>query len=482
MFNRRSYTVSRMVTRQRPTITCGLQIVVCALLSIFVWLIACNQQPISAAQRPNILFVLADDLGWNDVGFHGSEIETPYLDQLAESGVVLDQHYVTPVCSSTRAALLSGRYPSRFGCVGPTNNRVFPQDTVTLATALQTQGYETCITGKWHLGSLPQWGPRQHGFQYSYGCLAGGVDQYLHLYKKGPFSRTWHRNDQLIEEEGHTTDLFVRQAIQWIESKRDTPFFIYIAFTAVHVPLQEPPEWLGRYEGQYDQSSHSRMHFAACATHMDNAIGQMLDALDRTGQRENTIVIFTSDNGGQHKWQDKGTYPGKYFDCPVLGDNRPLRGWKHQLYEGAIRVPTIVHWPNELQPHLVKQPCHIVDWMPTLASLAGYAPETDLRWDGQDIWPSIRHQETPLASRDFYWKIAHGSAVRDGNWKLIVRPRKQGRDTQLFDLSTDPNEKHNLARKRSDKVAAMQTLLARHQSLDRKKTLSFKPTIPKSTP
>ena len=162
----------------------------------------------------------------------------------------------------------------------------------------------------------------------------------MHQYKKGPFRQTWHRDDELFDEEGHSTELFAQQAIRWIETKRDGPFFIYVAFTAVHVPLQEPDEWLSRYEEKI--KTPSRRHFAACATHMDDAIGRMLAALDRSGQRDNTLIIFTSDNGGQKRWQPKGKYPGEYFPCPVLADNRPLRGWKAEVYEGGVRVPTLV--------------------------------------------------------------------------------------------------------------------------------------------
>ena len=445
------------------------------LLALVVLLVSGSEVWGDSTSRPNILFILADDLGWKDVGYHGSEIETPHIDELARDGVVLNQHYVTPVCSSTRAALLSGRYPSRFGCVGPTNRWVFPPGTVTLASALSAQGYDTCITGKWHLGSLPQWGPLKFGFQRSYGCLAGGIDQYLHLYKKGPFVRTWHRDDKLFDEAGHSTDLFAQQAIRWIETKRDRPFFIYVPFTAVHIPLQESDEWLSRYEGTIKEKS--RRYFAACATHMDDVIGKILAAVDRTGQRDDTLVIFTSDNGGQRHWRARRRYPGEYFDCPVLADNGPLRGWKTEVYEGGVRVPTVVSWSGRLKPVTVQQPVNMVDWMPTLCALAGYVADTDPKWDGQDIWPHLTGKATQAEVRSFYWKTTDQTAVRHGDWKMIVPLRKERRAVELFDLASDPYEQQDLSAGYPKKVEQLGELLAQFQELDNSERIPFAPKV-----
>ena len=196
--------------------------------------------------RPNIVILVADDLGWADVGYHGSSIRTPNIDRLQSRGVELDFHYVAPMCTPTRAALLTGRYWSRFGNTKPSNERVLPWDTMTLARALQGAGYRTAISGKWHLGSKPEWGPRKFGFDQSYGSLAGGINPWNHLYKHGPYTRTWHRNDELIEEEGHVTDLLTSEAVRFIKEKKKEPFFLYVPFTAVHTPFDEPPKWLGR--------------------------------------------------------------------------------------------------------------------------------------------------------------------------------------------------------------------------------------------
>ncbi|MBW3597709.1 MAG: sulfatase-like hydrolase/transferase, partial [Planctomycetes bacterium] len=220
-----------------------------AVLSLLVLLIlqAADRPSAAAEPRPNLVVLVADDLGWADVGYHGSSIKTPNLDRLAGEGVRLHQHYVASMCSATRSALLSGRYWSRFGVTGATNSRVYPFDTVTLASALQSVGYETAITGKWHLGSKLEWGPRKFGFDHSYGSLAGGVGPWNHRYKRGPYSVTWSRNDELIEAEGHVTDLIAREAVSWLESRGDKPFFLYVPFTAPHIPIDEPSAWLKQY-------------------------------------------------------------------------------------------------------------------------------------------------------------------------------------------------------------------------------------------
>jgi arylsulfatase A-like enzyme len=414
--------------------------------------------------RPNILFILADDLGWADVSYHGSEIMTPNIDNLAETGVRFTHHYVTPWCSPTRACLMSGRYSSRFGVVTPTNDRVFDFDMTTLPRALKSCGYETGITGKWHLGSKPEWGPRKFGFDHSYGSFAGGVNQLLHLYKKGPYSRTWHRNDEYIDEEGHATDLIGREAIRWIEDSANTekPFFIYVAFTAVHVPIQEPPQWVELYDDKI--GNISRRHYAACAAHMDDTIGQMVKTLERTGQRQNTLIVFISDNGAQRGWENKGLYPGDdLMDSPVLGSNLPLRGWKGQVYEGGIRTPALANWPDGLEPGKVEASAHIIDWMPTLCRLAGYQPEQNLNWDGRDIWQFIDRTKRVEEPRTLYWKTPNASALRHGDWKLIAHEEKE----ELYHLAADPNEKEDLAPRYPERIAQLQALLSEQRKMDR---------------
>ncbi len=413
--------------------------------------------------RPNILFIIADDLGWADVGYHGSKIETPSIDRLARDGVRLEQHYVQPMCSPTRAALLSGRYPSRFGVLAATNEQVFPLDSVTLPAALKTIGYHTSLSGKWHLGSKPEWGPLKFGFDRAYGSLAGGVGPYNHRYKKGPFSFTWHRNHKLIEEEGHVTDLIAKEVIEWIEARRQ-PWFIYVPFTAVHIPVAAPERWIKHYEGKIENESYRR--YAAYTTQMDDAIGQMIEALNRTGQRKNTLVVFTSDNGSTPSWRPRGRYPGEHKPCPVLGSNLPLRGHKATLYEGGIRVPTAVNWPGVLEAgKIVDSPVHVVDWMPTLCRLAGYEPDSDLQWDGRDIWPLLSGEVQQAEPRVLYWRFTGGrTAIREADWKLLLG--KDGRRAELFNLAEDPYEKQNLAKQYPERVAKLKALLPKYRQDD----------------
>ncbi|HRH95034.1 MAG TPA: sulfatase-like hydrolase/transferase, partial [Prosthecobacter sp.] len=228
----------------------------------------------AAPLRPNLVFIMADDLGWADVAFHGGNAPTPHLDKLVSEGLELTHHYVAPVCSPTRTGLMTGRCWSRFGVTSPQNNRALPWDTVTLPRALKSAGYETCLTGKWHLGSKPEWGPNHYGFDHSYGSLAGGVGPWNHFYKKGEFSVTWHRDEKLMTESGHVTDLITREACEWIAGRKDTPFFLYVPFTAVHLPLKEPEEWLAKVPAGI--TGDVPRHYAACIMHLDDAVGKII--------------------------------------------------------------------------------------------------------------------------------------------------------------------------------------------------------------
>ena len=426
-------------------------------------------------EKPNILYILADDLGWGDVSMHGSPIHTPTIDQLAQDGVELAQHYVCPMCTPTRASLLTGRHPSRFGAHAtvPSNAPVFPDGHETLATVLRDSGYDTGLFGKWHLGSTPQFGPNQFGFNTAYGSLAGGVDPFNHRYKRGEFSVTWHRNGDLIEERGHVTDLIVREASAWIES-RDRPWFCYVPFTAVHVPVKPTQEWLSRYYPEYfdedPQKDLSFKKYAAYTSHMDHGIGQLLESLDRTCQRENTLIVFSSDNGAINDGPLHSTdqYPGWQEACPRLGSNAPFRGVKAQLYEGGIRTPTIVNWRGRLSPRTVDHPVQVVDWMPTFTALTGTQPREDPRYDGQDIWSLITGAEESPGDRRLFWNFRGGRhmGVRHGDWKLISREGAAGREFELFDIGGDPCEQHEAARDCPDKVKDLSDMMEEERQQD----------------
>jgi arylsulfatase A-like enzyme len=418
------------------------------LLSLIVLALVSSLSPAETPGKPNIVLIMADDLGYGDVGWHGGPYQTPHLDALAKTSVRLEQHYSLPVCSPTRSALLSGRFNSRFGCTTPTNDRVYPFDTTTLASALKSVGYETALVGKWHLGSKPEWGPQKYGFDHSYGSLAGGVTSYTHVYKTGPFSRTWHRNGTLIEEEGHVTDLLTREAVQFIEKKRPGPFFLYVPYTAVHLPIDEPKEWLDRYAKEPDLGVRQ---YGACVSHMDHGVGIILAALDRARVRENTIVLFLTDNGGATDVQNNDPqYAGTHPSFKIPARNGTLRGRKGTVYEGGIRTPALASWPGRLQPRDESSPVHVADWFPTLAGLAAYKPSADLKWDGSDRWPVLTGTRKPEA-RILYWLGTNGNslALRKGDLVLI---RQKGKSDELYDMAADPSQKNDLAAQRPEVV------------------------------
>lgn len=447
-----------MFTRFTPSTFLFL---VCAL---GISLLVCTA---ARADRPNVILIVADDLGWADVGYHNDEMRTPNLDRLAQEGVNLDTHYVMPQCTPTRVALMTGRYPSRFGthCQQASNEQAFPFGTPTLASVLKAAGYDTALMGKWHLGSLPKWGPRHYGFDHTYGSFAGAVGMYDHRYRLNnpQYAQTWHRNGEFIEEVGHATDLTVAEAIRWLDQPRDQPFFLYLPFHAVHTPITEEPRWLAmnRHIEHTD-----RMVYAAAVSHMDDAIGRIVAALDRLKLRDNTLIVFTSDNGAQVN-HGGNAYPPPDPKLTNFSSNKPLRGQKTQVYEGGVRVPALVSWPAALKAKTVHEPLHAVDWLPTIAKLCGASLPPDISFDGRDVAAALRGEATDLSQRELYWVWGANSqriALRDGPWKLL-RPAPNA-DFQLYNLQDDPYEQSNLATARPDRMSLLKARLEHHQSLD----------------
>ena len=416
----------------------------------------------SVNRTPNFVFILADDLGWADVAFHQGNAPTPHLDRLAREGLELTQHYVAPVCTPTRAAFLTGRAWSRFNATTPANEPVLPRDTVTLPRALKQAGYDTALIGKWHLGSSPGVGPNSFGFDHSYGSLAGGVSPWNHRYKQGPYSETWHRNERLLEESGHVTDLIADEAIQWLKGRGEKPFLLYVPFTAVHLPVKEPAEWVRRVPAAI-QGDVAR-HYAASIMHLDDAVGRIVAALEANGQRDRTVLVFTSDNGGSTAENNDLKYPDD--NCPtgrLPGNNLPWRGEKGSLYEGGTRVPTIVSWPGRVKPGQIATPVQIIDWMPTFCALAGYKADRPLQWDGIDL-TALLTERRALPERALYavapsWRAR---SVRLGDWKLIVHGTGESRRFELFNLANDPAEANNLATREPERTAS---LLARMEAM-----------------
>lgn len=440
------------------------------LVGLLAGLLAGQDAAPSKPPRPNILLIVADDLGWNDVGYHNREMRTPHLDALCKAGVRLDWHYVQPQCTPTRVALMTGRYPSRFGehCTTASNAQAFPIGTPTLASVLKQAGYATGMSGKWHLGSKFEWGPKHHGFESSHGSLAGAVGMYDHRYRlDSPFSRTWHRDHQWLEEEGHVTDLTAKEAVRFITAHKDgdRPWFFFVPFHAVHTPLVEKdPRWHER--NKHIEHEHRRL-YAAAVSHMDAAIGRMVAALEKTGQRERTLILFTSDNGAQVNHRG-GAYPPPDPNLQDFSSNEPLRGKKTDTFEGGYRVPALASWPGTLATRTCSQPMHCSDWLPTLARLAG-ARLPDLAeghsYDGEDVWPQLSGA-AKTRQREFYinWGSGRRLALRHNSLKL-VRNRRQGK-WMVFDLATDPRETKDLAQAQPDTLAFLKQRLAAQQEKD----------------
>lgn len=407
----------------------------------------------TTSNGPNIIVIIPDDLGWADIGYNGSEILTPHLDQLANTGIKMNQHYVMPTCTPTRVSFLTGKYPSRYGILGPDYGEVIDVGDPTISSLFQQEGYRTAIAGKWHMGS-PPYTPLKYGFETSYGYFDGQIDPYTHEYKtetKLTSRQSWHRNDEYLTEEGHATDLITNEALRVINENNESPFFLYLAYSVPHYPLKEPEKWTSMYD--HLNISESRKWYAASVTHMDDGIGKIIAALEETGQRENTIILFISDNGGQKSWQSTSEYHGAYADKPhdVLGNNFPLRGWKTDLYEGGIRVPAFVNWEGQLKPGATNIPIHVADWLPTLLQMTrSNQNENAIPVDGIDIWPYLRNKSESAAERTMYWKIRGATAVRKGPWKLI-----HNRDSdrkELYNLDDDFRESKDLSESNPEKV------------------------------
>jgi arylsulfatase A-like enzyme len=398
---------------------------------------------------PHMVVILSDDQGWHDVGYHGSEIRTPSLDRLAASGTRLNQFYVQPLCSPTRAALMTGRYPIRLGLqvmvVRPWADYGLPLEERTLAQALKEAGYQTAIVGKWHLGHCrPEYLPTRRGFDHQYGHYNGAIDYFTHMRDGG---LDWHRDDKALREEGYSTDLIAREAVRVIESHDlARPLFLYVPFNAPHAPLQAPPRHMSTYA---DVKERDRRTYAAMVTCMDEAVGRIVAALDRRGIRENTLLFFSSDNGG-------AAYRGGG------ADNRPLRGAKGSLYEGGVRVPAFVVWPRKLKGEvIVDQPLHIVDLYPTLIRLAGGSLRQSMPLDGLDAWPTIAEGK-PSPHEEILHNIEpRGAAIRRGDWKLLRLSPENGKPpaVELYDIRNDISETTNLADRRSDKVRELSARL-----------------------
>jgi arylsulfatase A-like enzyme len=421
------------------------------------------------APRPNVIYFLVDDLGTADCGFTGGkEIRTPRIDELASEGCRLTSYYVQPLCSPTRAALLTGRYPMRYGLqvgvVRPWANYGLPLDEKTIADDLQAAGYATGLFGKWHLGHFePEYLPRQRGFTKQYGHYNGAIDYFTHLRDGG---LDWHEDGKTLHETGYSTDLigqhaaaFVRDHIGRGEKGSDRagrqPFFLYVAFNGVHSPYQPPRD----SKNDYPELKSRRRKYASMLTAVDAAIGDVVDAVEKAGQRDNTLFIFSSDNGGPA--------PGK------ITDNGRLRGAKGGLYEGGVRVAAFATWKGKIAAGTTNdQPMHIVDWRPTLQQLCAAKPSNEHPSDGHNIWPTLSAAAPSPHASILLNASPTASALRAGDWKLVVRREDKSdssnksapESVELYHLRDDESEKHNRATEQPDKVAELKKLLADYEA------------------
>ena len=411
-----------------------------------------------AAVKPNIVHIVADDLGWKDVGFNGStDIKTPNLDKLAAAGAQLARFYVQPMCTPTRAALMTGRYPFRYGlqtAVIPSVS-AYGLDTTEwlLPQSLKEAGYNTAIIGKWHLGHADsKYWPRQRGFDYQYGAMIGELDYFTH---EEHHVLDWYRDNKPVREEGYTTQLLGKDAVNYI-SRQDPgkPFYLYLAFNAPHTPYQAPKEYIDRYPNIADPTRRIYAGMVAC---LDDEIGRVVAALDKKGIRENTLIIFHSDNGGTKNAMFAGVM-ADMSKVRIPCDNGPYRDGKGSLFEGGTRVCALANWPGHIKAQTVDGLIHAVDLYPTLAALAGASTAKCKPLDGINVWGTIA-SGTPSPRSEFVYNIEpFRGALRQGDWKLIWRSMLPS-SVDLYDLSKDPSEQNNLAAAHPDKVAAMQQRL-----------------------
>ena len=415
------------------------------LLLVCLWLATTN---VFAAQ-PNILLIVGDDMGFADLGFHGCrDIPTPNLDALAASGVRFTNGYVSgPYCSPTRAGLLTGRYQTRFGHeFNPSGGKNgLPLTETTIADRLKAAGYTTGLVGKWHLGANPAMHPQQRGFTEFFGFLGGAHDYFK--------SAGIQRGTTPVTELDYTTDAFGREALSFIERNKEKPWFLYLAFNAVHTPMQATDARLAKFP----QITNSRRRtYAAMMLAMDEAVGRVHQKLIETGLEKNTLVVFISDNGGP-------TMPG----VTVNGSrNEPLRGSKRTTLEGGIRVPFVVSWPGHLKPGVFDSPVIQLDLHATALVAAGVALKPDWKLEGVNLLPYLRGEKSGTPHDALYWRLGEQMAIRVGDYKLVRYDNNAdtltGRNNQgvttakLYNLASDMGETKDLATTLPDKVKELQ--------------------------
>ena len=424
-----------------------------------------------ANRKPNVIIILTDDQGTIDAGCYGAkDLETPNIDLIAKRGIRFTQFYAAaPVCSPSRAGLLTGRYPINSGVPGNTTSVKgkpgMPSEQITIAEHFKSSGYVTAHIGKWHLGYIPEHMPNAQGFDYSFGHMGGCIDNYSHFfYWQGPNRHDLHRNGEEVFEDGKFfPDLMVEEACNFIKKNQSSPFLIYFALNTPHYPYQGDPHWLEHYK----DLKYPRNLYNAFVSTQDARIGNLIRYIDEVGLTNDTIIIFQSDHG--HSTEERAHFGG--------GSSGKYRGAKFSLFEGGIRVPAIISWPSVLKENkIINEVAHSCDWLPTLADLTGIKLKKN-KIDGKSLVTMLKSENQSTPHSTIHWQVGTGPnkqwAVRQGRWKLIgnVRdssnPAKIGFDkpSKLFlsNLVEDPEEKTNWAKKHPNIVEEL--LKAHHSQL-----------------
>lgn len=431
------------------------------LLSMFLtsfWLDAFAQ---IEKPSPNVLIILTDDQGYHDVSYYGTaDLRTPHIDALIHDGLRFDNFYAnSPVCSPTRAALLTGRYPDYVGVPGvvrthsENNWGYLDQNATLLPEVLKKQGYHTALIGKWHLGLESPNTPNERGFDYFHGWLGDMMDDYT--VKRRHDINYMRKDRQIIDPPGHATDLFTEWSVNYIKerAKSEQPFFLYLGYNAPHFPVQPPEEWLKKVQAREPNITEKRAKLVAFIEHLDDGIGQVINALKASGQYENTIIIFTSDNGGLLRDE---------------ADNGPLRDGKQSMYEGGLRVPTGIVWKEHIVPGSTTAYKSLsMDIFPTLVDIARGTPPENV--EGESFLPLLKGELMDDKNRPLYFIRREGGTTYGGltiqalqlnGWKLLQN--SPFGEQELYNLEEDPYEKNNLVKEHPDKYKELNNLLMEH--------------------
>ncbi len=411
-----------------------------------------------AFRRPNILVIVADDLGYADLGFQGgTDIPTPHINSIAGNGARFTNGYVSgPYCSPTRAGLLTGRYQQRFGhefnpggegAAAGKGEIGLPLSETTIANRFKDAGYVTGLVGKWHLGASPKFHPQNRGFDEYFGFL-GGANTYFNKQTTSIL-----RGTEKQSEPTYLTDAFGREAVSFIDRHQSKPFFLYLAFNAVHTPLEADEERLKKFSAINESR---RRTYAAMLSAMDDAVGNVLKKLRESQLEENTLIFFISDNGGP-------TMRGTTINGSI---NTPLRGSKRTTLEGGVRVPFAIQWKGHIAPGTVfDRPVIQLDIQPTALAAAGVEIRPEWKFDGVNLLPFITGQATGVPHETLYWRLGEQNAIRHGDWKLVQydlnvesTPTKGVSQKKLYQLAKDVGETRDLAADYPDKVKELETI------------------------